>query len=599
MSFSITDFQTLKAFVTSFLPSQKRFLATRSFLTVLLVFSWVLGFAKMSPAQATDLPPQIRHKNWIHKSVHVRVTERGQTFFDQNFPRILFSLGFDISEGAFGNQSLDMEPLNIDQLAQSDPEKASILKQIRDVYTKYFVGPKWNDHRLRIQIGGILYRAEIKRMGIVADRQALEALGKRSGAVLRLELEIPRLNIALKDLIVSDSQNPWLGEVGLRNGVFRVGEAENPLRIVAPIYVNLNSRGQIEFQALRVQNNFADSPFDLQFQELVLPQIKIVFPNGEEAKMNIPEIEKLIREQLPRLQGEIRSSLGKWLDEGLPQQLNSMASHHLMNSIEQVSSIPPISFAETTDPRTLSWGLRLSHIQHPQDLEFWLGSYVEDPLRPERVPLREGLESTTGQVSLNHLSRKDYDVGFGVSSAVFNRLIHLSHLRGHFQRIPVGKDNFAAALEIPQLELVDDGSEGRVLVKVRSKIEVQVGPEQAGYFYNGKLRAQGSLVIEFRPSQDRKKFEMAFVEIPVDELILDESSIKPPLLFFGKSIVVKRIQELVRKQNGEWAANPSAAKVDFTLPLPTLMGINFKVKKIAVDPRQYIVVYTEYDKEAL
>ncbi len=571
-----------------------------SFMRFLFLFKWLVFLNVTllfhSAGVTSDVPAQIRHKNIIPQSVYVRVTERGQAYFEQNFPRVLFSLGFDISEGAFGDQSFDLEPLNYEQLAQTDPEKSRLLAQIRDVYTKYFVGPKWNEHRIRIRIGSLLYRAEIKRLGLTADRKALEVLGKRTGAVLRLEFEIPRLNIALKDLIVSDTQNAWLGEVGLRNGLFRLGDVDAPLRIVVPIYTFINSRGQLEFQAQPISNNLQDAPFDLQFQELLLPQIKIVFPSGEEARVNLPEIEKLLREQLPQLQGQIRGALSKWIQNDLPLQLNAMASRYLSNSVEQISSIPPISLVENENQRPLSWGLRLAQLQHRDDLEFWLSSFVEDSMQTQRIPLRADIEHAQGGVRLDHLSRREYDAGFGVSAAVLNRLVYMSYLRGNFQRISVGEENFLRATDVPTLELIEENRNDRVLVKIRSRVEVAVGASQASHFHNGILKAQGSFIVEFKPSIDRKTFEMSFVEIPLNELVLDEDSIRPPLLFWGKGIVVSRLQDLIKKQNEKWRTDPTQAKVDFTLPLPALMGINFQIKKLAVDSRQYLVVYAEYEK---
>ena len=560
---------------------------------------WVLSSILLLQAPnllaQTDIPAAPAVKNYIDDSVFVRITDRGQTYFTRNFQNILFSLGFDIREGQFGSQTIETDPIHLEDLQQADPEKAQLLIMIREVFTKYLVGPKLEDHRLRIRLGSSVYRAEIKKLGLVADRKALQQLGKSTGAVLKLQLEIPKLSLTLKDLVVSDMNNPWLGNFGLDNPRITIGSSEQPLAIQVPLYVYVDSKGRLQFEAQAITHNVTEVPLDISFKDLILPQIKIVI-NGTELSLNMPELEKLLREQLPSLVGQIRGSVDQWIQSDLPAQLNTMAAEMLGNSIEQTSSIPSISMTNAAPSSPLVWGIKLTSLSQKDQFDLWMKSYIEDPKNKSNIPLLDQ-EKSSKKVSLSHMKNEDFDVGIGVSAGILNRLSRLSYLRGNYSNIPFGKGNAVRVTENPSLELVNSKDSGDgILVRMKANMDLKVGGTNAAFFKDGILKLRGSIILRVKPSANREAFELFFVQVPESEIVLDESTISGVFLGIGKGLVKSKIMDQIREQNQIWASDLAAAKIDSPIPLPVLLGINFKIKKLASDPNQFIVLYTEYKK---
>lgn len=560
-----------------------------------LILSSILLLQTPGLMAQTDIPVAPAVKNYIDDSVFVRITDRGQTYFTRNFQSILFSLGFDIREGQFGSQTIETDPINLEELQQLDPEKARLLIMIREVFTKYLVGPKLEDHRLKIRLGSSTYRAEIKKLGLIADRKALQQLGKSTGAVLKLQLEIPKLSLALKDLVVSDMNNPWLGNFGLDNPRITIGSSETPLAIQVPLYVYVDSKGRLQFEAQTITHNVSEVPLDISFKDLVLPQIKITI-NGTELSLNMPELEKLLREQLPPLVGQIRGYVDQWIQTDLPAQLNKMAEEMLGNAIEQTSSIPSIEMTNAKPGPNLVWGIKLTSLNHKDQFDLWMKSYIEDPTNKSSIPLLDQ-EKSLKKVSLNHMKSDDYDVGIGVSSGILNRLSRLSYLRGNYSRIPFGQGNVVRVTENPRLEILsgNDSSDG-ILVKMKASMELKVGGTNAAFFKDGTLKLSGSIILRVKPSSNREAFELSFVQVPESDIVLDESTISGVFLGIGKGLVKSKVMDQIREQNQVWANKPAEAKINSPIPLPVLLGINFKIKKLAADPNQFIVLYTEYKK---
>ncbi|MFN7903644.1 MAG: hypothetical protein ACK5P5_00520 [Pseudobdellovibrionaceae bacterium] len=571
-------------FQSSLFQSSKAILASVGFLL----------FSSFALAQ-TDIPAAPQAKNYIDDSVFVRITDRGQSYFDKNFQSILFSLGFDIREGQFDSQTVHMDPINLDELKELDPEKAELLMNIREVFAKYFVGPKLQDHRLKIRLGNSIYRAQIKKLGLIADREALAKLGKSTGAILKIQLEIPKLTLAMKDIIVNDVNNPWLGDFGLNSPQMTIGSADAPIAIQVPLYVYVDSKGKLQFESQKMTHNISEVPLDIAFKDLIIPQIKIVI-NGTELTLNMPELEKLLREQLPPLVGEVRGFVDQWIEKDLPAQLSKMAEEMLSNSIEQTSSIPSIALTHSGPNPHLVWGIRLTRMNQADQFDLWLKSYLEDPTNKSQIPLIDQ-EKSKKLVNLNHLKSSEYDVGIGVSAAILNRMARLSFLRGNFNKIPFGKGNEVKVLENPTLELVNTPTtDGSIIVRMKAKLELKVGGSNASFFKNGLLKLQGSILLKVKPSPNREAFELSFFQVPESEIVLDNSSILGIFLGLGKGIVGSQVLSQIRDQNQVWATQPDEAKIDSTIPLPVLLGINFKMKRLAVDPNSFIVLYTEYKK---
>lgn len=568
---------------------QKQSLIKKYSLLLFVLLFQVSAFAQ------SDIPPVVNTKNYIDNSVFVRITDRGQSYFSKNFQKILFSLGFDISEGQFEEQTITTDPIDLEELKKVDAEKAQLLIMIREVFAKYFVGPKLQEHRLRIRLGDSIYRAEIKKLGLVADRAALKQLGKTTGAVLKIQLEIPKLSLALKDLVVSDVNNPWLGNFGLQNPQITVGNSETPLTVQVPMYVSIDSKGRLQFAAQNITHNVSDVPLDIAFKDLILPQVKVII-NGTELSLNMPELEKLIREQLPSLIGEVRGYVDQWIQTDLPAQLNKIATDMLSNSIEQTSSIPSIAIDRKAPNPNLAWGIKLTHLTQQDQLDLWFKSYLEDPTNKSLVPLLKQ-EMSTQKVSLSHLKKEDYDVGIAVSSAILNRLARMSYLRGNFNQIPFGKGNVVRVTENPTLEVVAaQTSDDSIIVRMKSKLDLKVGGVNAAFFKNGILKLQASILLKVKPSANREAFEISFYQVPESEVVPDESTILGIAFGLGKGFIKDQVYGQIRSQNQVWAANPAEAKLDSPIPIPVLLGINFKIKKLAVDPNNFIVLYSEYKK---
>lgn len=544
-------------------------------------------------ALAADSNPPIADKHLLPNAVQVQITSRGMKYFDTRLSDILGNLGVKLDEGYFPAMTYTFDKaINPDDYAGSNPDAVKMYKQVRDLLTQWLVGFSMNDHRPTIEIGESGYIAQFSRFGLVTDESLMQALGKRDGAILAIELEVKKLTIATSSVVAWDVNNEFLGKAGFEDVSLSAGDKDMPLKIRLPFYLRMNAYGGLDFEALEIENNLNSIPLSMQYKKLIVPTFAVEV-NGKKFYLNGKEIDKLFTAQAPLILEKVRENLGDFARKQLPEMLNQKAKEFLGGSLEQVQDmIPPGKEDNDTRPN-FKWGLKLQNINLKKSLNIDLTAYVEDPVNSRSAPVAS--HKSRGVPSFNLIPQENFDIALSVDRALINRVLQLSFERKNFEHIPQSDGSVLKLKAAPLMDYVKTPA-GAVLkpqetfVKLRVSIENRPG----SIFLKDTIIVDFDIIAKIRQLSDKSGMQLVLHSIDTDSMYLDDKYISfAGALFKGK--VRQGVKDELLKKSSGWKKNDETIPGGLPLP-PEILGIKLDINRVIMDPNGHLVMYLDYAK---
>lgn len=564
---------------------------------VAALMGWALSSVALSPlALAQDKPLVVANKHIIPNAVQVQITPRGLKYFENELGNLLGNMGFNFAEGYFPAQEIIADkPIDFAELEKKNPDGVKMYRMVKDMLTKWLVGFSLTDHRPAVAIGESGYSAAFSRFSLVTDEALMTRLGKRDGAVLAIDLEVQKLSVATQAVRAWDMNNLPDAKVGMEEVSLTAGDDKTPLKIRLPFYIRINAQGNIDFEALEIQENIAAIPLSLKYKKLIVPQVAVEI-NGQRFVMNTDQLRATIDDQLPTVLVEVRKHLSEFTKKQLPEMLNQKVKENLSGSLEQVQDMVPPG-QEPGDLRPpFKWGLKLTQFQLKNSLYIGLAAYAEDPVNPN-VTLAPGIASR-GLPTLNHLPSDTYDIGMTLDRGLINRILQLSFLRKNFEKIPQTDGSSLKLTAPPQLDYVKPPApttDQETYIKLRVSAEIE--PNKP-LWLDRKIVLAFDLVAKLRKSQSTAEgMEIAQQYIDPNSLTMDSKY----LTIAGKIAetlggqVSKKIKEELKLRSKDWAKNNETIPGVLDLP-PIFLGMKLDVQKVTMDPKGHILMYLNYRK---
>lgn len=560
----------------------------------LILTAAVLGLTLSSNSFAQDKPPVIANKHIIPNAVQVQITQRGLKYFENELSALIGNLGYNFSEGYFPAQKIVADkPINLKELEKANPEAVKTYHMVKDMLTKWLVGFSLTDHRPVVEIGESGYSAAFTRFALITDEQLMNQIGKRDGAVLAVDLVVKRLTVATQAVRVWDMNNMSYVKVGMDDVSITAGDEKTPLKIRLPFYIRMNPQGNIDFEALDIQENLADVPVTLKYKKLIVPQVAVEV-DGHRYVMNTDELKRTLDRQLPTALVEVRKYLSDFAKKQLPDLLDQKVKENLSGALEQVQDMVPPGHEPYDTRPAFKWGLKLTGFQLKNSLNINLAAYAEDPVNPT-APLVPGTASR-GVPTLNHLPQSNFDISMTLDRGLINRILQLSFLRKNFEKIPQSDGTSLKLTAAPLLDYIKPPAattDKETYLKLRVSVEVE--PHKP-FWLDDKIVLSFDLVSKLRRSQKSAEgMEIAQQYIDTNSLQMDSKY----LTFAGKIAeglggqVTKGIKEELRNRSKDWVKNNETIPGTLDLP-PAFLGMKLDIQKVTMDPNGHLLMYLNY-----
>lgn len=547
-------------------------------------------------AFAGDANPQISNPHLLSKAVQLQITPRGMKYFDQNLSNILGNMGIKLDEGYFPAMSYKADkPINPDDYKKDSPEMVATYNQIKDMLSTWLVGFSLNPHLPTVQIGESGYVAQFSKFGLVTDENLMRQLGKRDGAVLAIELEVKKFTLSTQSIIAWDLNNEFLGKAGLENVTISIGDGTTPLKMRLPFYIRMNASGQMEFEALELENNIDQASIAFQYQKLIIPTFAVEV-NGKKFYLNTQEVDKLLTKQAPLLIEKVRSNLGELMRKTLPEMLNQKAKEFLAGNLEQIQDMsPPGKEANDTRP-DFKWGLRLQNINLNKSLNVDVTAYVEDTLNSRSAP--RAVDKSRGDVALNLLPLDQYDIALSLDRSVINRVLQLSFERKNFEKIENGGD-VMKLVAMPTIDYVKPLSD--VALKPQEtfvKLHVSIENKPDSTFLKETIVLDFDIVAKLAQMKDKDGLQLILYRIDENTMTMDEKYLSTAgklLNGIWRGKVYAGIREELKKKCATWATTQTNIPGSLPLP-PEVLGMKLDINRLLMDSTGHLVMYLNYAK---
>ena len=570
-------------------------------------FILVLGFifatmlaSKMAGnvANASDENPiAVLKKHYLPGALRIEVTPRGQKYFQTNLSQVLGNLGISLEEGYFPARKVEAQRTFSESDLHLPPEKAQLIRTVRSLLTNWFVGFSMSDAKPGLEIGDTEYRATFNRFALVFDEPLLKSLEKSEGAILAIELEVKNIKLKSNRIRVYDLNNQWLGQVGADDLELSAGDKDIPLKLRLPFFVRIGPSGQLEFEALKVDNNFANVTLDIKRSKLVVPSI-VLEVNGRRFTMNEATLNSALDSQLPEVLVKIRTFLDKLISEDVPKVLNAKVKEKLQGALEEISKLDAPGSGENDTP--LLWGLQIAKIDLQKSLKIDLNVFVEDPLAPDRE-IDPGMGSR-GEPKVNRLPLDQYDVLLSVDRGMVNRILHHSYARNLFANISFGGPG-SKTLKLTESPTFDHEippagtPANEAYIRIRTKLVAPAGTV-TGYktwFLDKDFEIWLDIIAKIRNSPYKKQTEIVLVRVDQESIRVDTKG----LSWLGKifsSTVLSQVKMKISELTADWDKKEVILPGNIPLP-PSILGMKFEAVKLASDQRGHVLMYMKYSSE--
>lgn len=547
--------------------------------------------------QAADSNPVIASKHILPRAVQLQVTPRGMKYFDTKLTSILGNLGVNLDEGYFPAMSYSFDKeINPDDYATTDRETVELYKKVRNLLTNWLVGFSLNNHRPQIEIGDSGYMAQFSRFSLVTDEALMNALGKRDGAVLAIELEVKKITISTKSIIAWDLNNDFLGKVGMKDVTIQGASEKTPLKIRLPFFLRSNAMGGIDFEALPLTHNLDKFELAVKYKNLIVPTFAVEM-NGKRFLLNTKQLDSTLNENMPMVLGKIREGLADFATQQMPAMLNQKAKEFLAGSLEQVQDMDPPGQEDGDQRPSFKWGLQLplNAIKLKESLTISLNAYVEDTLNSKSTPVKNA--ASRGAPALGALPTDKYDLAMSLDRSLINRILQLSYERKNFDKIPQSDGSSLKLRAAPTVDFIK--APAGVAVKDTEtflKLHVAVEDVPESFFLKETIVVEFDIIAKLRQLPDKSGMQLVLHKIDHNSMTLDHRYFSFAGMFF-KSRVMDGVREELELRGSSWAAEEA---IDGSLPLPPeILGINLDIAKVVMDPNGHIVMYLNYAKSGV
>lgn len=545
--------------------------------------------------------PAIKNPMWMKDSVQVQISPRGQRLFTENLTLLLSNLGVVINENYFPEFNYVSEkPININKLAKEKPKEFAMLMQVRQFFRQYLKGIEFKDFKPSVRLGPSDYIAQIEKLSMIADEELMKQLGKSEGAIFAIEVTISQL-VANSDLVrAKDLDNPWLGEVGVKNPSIKIGTRQNPLKARMPFYVRVTREGGLFFEALKIEENLDLVPIEVKYGKLLLPEFEFKVSGQKQTykvSLDDKEFGKIVDQNLPEALKLVRQYVRTYLQDEFPKMLNEHVQTALKNELEQIQNIP-VAGSKPNDLRPpFSVGMKLSDVDLKDSFMIVkLDTFVEDTSLSAATPFWEK-SGARGAPVFNHLDPKLYDIGVAIDRALFNRLVQLSFNRKNFSGMETCPGN-------PPIELANPpGIDFIKTNKPANDLEtpmvmyidalVKAPGDQTGSFFDPlreKVRLKFKYQVILKPmAPGSTKLGIYSSKIDVNSLQVDDSS----LTWLGRLVKSKVVSEIAKALSKDADCGNNSALAEFEL-INSLWGIPVEFVKLQMDPQGQLMMYMNY-----
>ena len=549
-----------------------------------------------STAFAQERPLRALEPKNITGAVSLYLTQKGERTLSANLEDILAQNGFSLRTGYFPELSYKAEkPIALEALAKSNPKAGEMVKTMRAMLSEWFVGLTIRDPQPNAIIKGAGYEMGLKALRISSDRAALAKLGHKTGIVIALEAEIDSLDIGAESVIATDSQNPYLGKVGILQPVLSLLPGRNALHLRVPIYLDVTSKG-VAFEIIELDTNFAGANFTLSNGPLVVPDVTIEV-NGTRFPLDKQRLVKAFEDLKPQLVAQLKATLDETLQQSFLKIANDEIKKRIPTQLGQTARLKP-SGGLPGDPRMspeFIWGMTVRKLGMGKDvLAVELDSYVEDPLNTN-VPLATGA-SHRGAVSLAGANPANFDLGLSISRGLINRIIQLSYKRGFFNDVESKPGEKLKALLPPTLDAYGPTA-GQDSKNPKLTIKTSLASPAKGVLQKIMLKKEVKFTVDaigqFVKLPGAKGLQIQLVDFDYATLtIWPESLTGLGKLFRGQ--VVKGVRAELKKAAAEWKKKPNLLQGEMPLP-PELFGQKLSIQTMRMDKNGFIVMFLNFE----
>ncbi len=556
----------------------------------------LIAAATLAPALsafAADAPLVIANKHLLSNAVQLQITPRGMKYFDTQLSNILGNLGVKLDEGYFTAMSYTFEKeINPDDYAASQRETVELYKKVRNLLTNWLVGFSMQNHRPQIEIGDSGYTAQFSRFSLVTDEALMNALGKRDGAVLSIELEVKKLTIGTNSVIAWDLNNEFLGKFGMNDVTLHGSSEKNPLKIRLPFYIRSNAQGGIDFEALPIIHNFEKFDLALKYKSLIVPTFAVEM-NGKRFVMNTKQLETTVSDNMPLILTKVRESITDFANQQLPDLLNRKAKEFLSGSLEQVQDMTaPGQEAGDTRP-AFKWGLQIAAnaIQLKKSLSIKLNAYVEDTLNPQSEPNKS--RASRGAPNLSSLPVEKYDLALSLDRSLINRILQLSYERKNFEQIKQTDGSSLKLRAAPHIDFMAAPT-GQALKSTETyvKLHVAVEDQPDSFFLKDTIVVEFDIIAKLRQLPNKTGMQLVLLNIDANSMTLEDRYLGLTGRLF-KSKVMSKVREKLRERSASWAKTEETIEGSLPLP-PEILGIKLDIAQVQMDPNGHLVMFLNY-----
>ena len=534
-------------------------------------------------------------KDMINNAASVYVTPHGQEFFTNDMVETFLRNGISLEEGDFAKWSpLAFDTIHLDSLSSPMQKFGPTLKDAAATIQKWLIGlPKINDPKISLQVAGIDYKAEFKRLGVRTDPVKTMALRRDNSIILDLELEIPAISLSVGSVRATDANNKGLGTFGVNQFTTTMASSSKPLKFRVPVQINLDSNHHVQIQALSVETNLQLVDLDWNFAHpLVLPVVQIVI-NGAVTTVSYDQLEQDILSKERDLAKAAQTFLKNYLTENGPKLLNDRFQEANLNTmLDEINSIPPIGAPDDiASPPDLLWGLEIQNLKlNQQFLQVDANSFIVDPQKDDvALPSQPHMDTPA---DLSGVDPSTYDIALSLDQSFVDRLLQLSFNRGYFANVKSG-DTTIKLLQAPVISADPSGQKDHVKLhlSIENVVEAKGWTQSLKYFLAIRNPLQVAFDMDVKVVVDKENNRIQLVEnqVDLDSMVVDPSFIKNGLT---KQVIAGVKDYFAKNVNTPLTTKPSELA---NLPMPkSIIGVPIHINTVEAQTNGHFVLYLSY-----
>ncbi|HAZ14817.1 MAG: hypothetical protein A2X86_22160 [Bdellovibrionales bacterium GWA2_49_15] len=520
----------------------------------------------------------------INHVIGIYVGPRGLNLIENNFDKLLEANGFSSNSYFFEKIEKTMDPMTFEQLVPN-PKLQAIAKQVRTYFRQFFRGfTIKNEHQFQVTADGIEITGEWEKGGVKVLGNTIEELTNRSGVRLQANFKARALRLYVDKARARDLKHAFLGDIGVDGFYLELADGtHNPLEISLDAQAYVMDNAGIDLRLGDIKTNIATVPLQTSFRSpMILPVVEIRI-NGRRAFLRASEVEKLLREQLPKLVTGLRETIQKTLDENLIPLARERAAAFLSKSHVEINQMEPVGVEAGKQDVNYRWGIypRNVEVLPGPMLHAGLNGYVYDPKFRDDLSIPAELVASNPP-AVTSFSGVEFDLALSLNQGLINRMLQYGQRRQYFSNMKTKTGEKLALTTAPKLTLVGKGASNKpATLTINTKYTV-TGWQKI--FVRNPIQIKMDLELDFSRTSDGKN-PMLVKGIDVESGYIDGKFIR---LF--KKTVRKKMKDKLK----DISKAVSGMVLSEDLPLPKeLGGIPIQTKLTRIDPNGHLVIFMD------